>query len=319
MSTAVSQATIADRPVTRVTPAKRRRRPRKLWVPALFLMPAVVVLLGLRLWPLYQSVQLSFTDWDGISTPHNVGTANYRELWHDARFHQALLTNGKLILAVPLFVILPFVIAALLQSRVPGWALFRSAYFFPTLLSPAIIGLTFQMLLKEDGPVNGILRAVGLGSWARVWLTDPHWALIWLVIIAAWAHIGVGVVIFLAAMGSVEPDLIDAARIDGATWFRVQRHVVFWQILPIIELWTVLLLIGVLTSFFPLILLMTNGGPDYATTTADLYSYQQAFGYGTGFGPYRSGYASAAGVVIFLITVLLVGLLMMAFRKRRSA
>lgn len=313
VSIATARATDTDRSAPKRQRVKPRRRRRKLWIPVLFLLPAFLVLVGLRLWPLYESIQLSFTDWDGISTPHNVGIANYTQLWHDDRFRQSLLTNGKLVLAVPIFVILPFVIAALLQSRVPGWAFFRSAFFFPTLLSPAIIGLTFRMMLKEDGPVNGLLRAVGLGSWAKVWLTDPHWAMIWLVIIAAWAHIGIGVVIFLAAMGSVEPDLIDAARMDGASWLGVQRHVVFWQILPIIELWTVLLLIGVLTSFFPLILLMTNGGPDFATTTADLYSYQLAFG-----GDYRSGYASAAAVVIFLITVLLVGMLMAAFGKRRS-
>lgn len=314
MSSVASQTRapgVATTPARAVVKRRRRQR-RKLLVPALFLLPAFVVLIGLRLWPLAESVRLSFTDWDGISTPHYVGFANYEQLWHDKHFVHALETNGKLLLALPLFVLLPLVIAALLQSRIPGWSFFRSVFFFPTLLSPAIIGLAFQMLLKQDGGLNSLLHDVGLGSYSRVWLVDPHWALIWVALIAAWGLIGVGVVIFLAAMGSVEPELIEAARIDGASWLRVQRHVVFWQILPIIELWTVLVLIGVLTSFFPLILLMTNGGPNYATTTADLYSYQLAF------IDYKSGYASAAAVVVFLITVILVGILMSLFAKRRT-
>lgn len=292
---------------------RRRRRSRELWLPVLFLLPALVVLVGLRIWPLIESVRLSLTNWDGISSPKYVGLANYRKLWSDPHFRQALLTNGKLLLALPLFVGLPLVVAAVLQSRVPGWPFFRSVFFFPALLSPAVIALAFQMLLKQDGAFNAVLRGAGLGSWTRVWLADPNWALIWVIIIAAWGQVGIGVVVFLAAMGAVDPELIDAARIDGASWFGVQRHVVFRQILPVIELWTVLVLIGVFTSFFPLILLTTNGGPDYATTTADLYSYQQAF------TNYRSGYASAAAVVIFVITVALIGVLLALFSKRRRA
>lgn len=289
----------------------RRRRRRELRLAATFLLPALVVLIGLRLWPLVESIRLSFTDWDGLSSPHWIGFSNYVDLWHDRHFWQSLLVNGKLVLVIPIFVVLPLIIAALLQSRVAGWSFFRSAFFIPTLLSPAVIGLTFKMMLGEDGPVNRVLTAVGLGSWTRVWLTDPHWALIWLMIIAAWAHIGIGVVIFLSAMGTVDPDLIDAARMDGASWLGVQRNVIFWQILPVIEMWTVLLLIGMLTSFFPLILLLTNGGPSYATTTADLYSYQQAF------TNYKDGYASAVSVAIFLVTVVFIGLLMIAFDRGR--
>jgi ABC-type sugar transport system permease subunit len=113
-------------------------------------------------------------------------------------------------------------------------------------------------------------------------------------------------------MGAVDPSLIDAARIDGAGWWRVQRHVVFWQILPIIELATVLSLIGVFTGLFPLILLVTKGGPDFATTTADMYSYQQATSY------YHYGYASAVAVALLVIAAVVMGVAFTLFRRGRS-
>lgn len=266
----------------------------------------------LRIWPLEESIRLSFTNWDGFSPPTFIGFANYRELFDDPNFWQALLNNGKILIAVPLFVALPFLISAALQSRIPGWRIFRAAFFFPTLLSPVIIALTFGIVLRQDGPLNSFLHVIGLDFLVRNWLVDPHWAIIWVIAILAWALIGVGTVIFLAAMGSVDRDLMESARMDGASWFGVQRNVVFWQILPVIELWTVLVLIGTLTQFFPLILLLTNGGPGHDTTTADLFAYQAAF------SDYRSGYASAATVIILLVTVVLMGLCIGLFRRGRS-
>lgn len=290
----------------------RRARLRRALIASSFLLPALALIVVYRIYPIGEAIRLSLTDWDGIGEPAWLGLGNYRELAGDERFRAALLVNARLLLAIPALVVIPFVVAALLQSRVPGWQIFRSVYFIPTLLSPVVIGLAFKILLKEDGMVNTLLRAVGLDGFTRVWLKDTTWALVWIVIIAGWSVLGTGVVIFLAAMGTVDPSLLEAARIDGANWWQVQRHVVFWQILPIIELWTVLLLMAMLGQFFPMILLMTTGGPDYTTTTADLYAYQQAFQY------FRSGYASAANVIMVVITVALVGLTLAAFRRSRE-
>lgn len=308
---------LASEQVAKAQPAGgtgRRRRRRRYTNPVtvlLFLSPMIVVVGTLRIWPVYESIRLSFTNWDGVSTPKNTGMSNYRKLWHDPLFWKALENNAKLLLAVPFMVFVPLFIAALLRSRIFGWKIFRSVFFFPTLLSPAVIGLTFKLFLKEDGALNTILRVIGLGSVARVWLTDPTSALVWVVAVGIWAGIGIGVVVYLAAMGSVDTNLVDAARMDGAGWFRVQRHVVFPQILPVIELATVLSLISVFTGYFALILLMTNGGPNYSTTTADLYAYEQAF------NQFNAGYSSAITVVILVITVAIVGLAFAAFSRAR--
>ena len=291
----------------------RRRRWRRWGVSLLFLLPTFALIGLYRVYPAFESIRLSFTNWDGISEPAWVGWQNYTDLFTDDRFRLSLLNNAKLLIIVPVLVVIPFFIAALLQSRVRGWSFFRSVFFFPTLLSPVVIGLAFKMLLKEDGVVNEFLRTVGLEELTRVWLKDTTWALIWVMIIAAWTVMGTGVVLFLAAMGTVDTNLIEAAQIDGASWWKVQRHIVFWQILPIIELWTVLLLIAMLTQFFPMILIMTGGGPSYTTTTGDLYAYQQAF------ENFRSGYASAAVIVLTLITIVVIGVAMALARRNREA
>jgi len=109
--------------------------------PVVFLLPVAALIGVLRVWPLEEAVRLSFTNWDGFSPARGVGFANYRELWHDEAFRQVLLNNLKILAALPLFVATPFLVAAALQSRIPGWSLYRAAFFFPTLISPAIIGL----------------------------------------------------------------------------------------------------------------------------------------------------------------------------------
>lgn len=291
----------------------RRRRWVKWGVSLLFLIPAFVLIGVYRVYPIVESVRLSFTDWDGISEPAWVGWQNYADLLHDERFLLSLFNNAKLLIAVPALVVIPFIVAALLQSRVPGWSLFRSVFFFPTLLSPVVIGLAFKMILKEDGVVNELLRTIGLEEFTRIWLKDTTWALVWVIIIGGWTVMGTGVVLFLAGMGTVDPNLTEAAQLDGASWGQVQRHVVFWQLLPIIELWTVLLVIAMLTQFFPMILIMTGGGPSYTTTTGDLYAYQQAF------ENFRSGYASAAALILTVITIIVVGLAMAIARRDREA
>lgn len=290
----------------------RARRFRARLGALAFLAPAVVLMVVYRLGPMLDAIRLSFTTWDGFSEPVWTGLANYVNLAGDERFLRSLVVNLQLLLAVPVLVVVPFVLAALLQSRVPGWGLFRAVYFFPTLLSPVVIGLAFKMVLKEDGPVNEGLRLVGLDALTRIWLKDTTWALVWVVIIAGWSVIGTGIVLFLAAMGGVDTSLVEAARIDGANWWGVQRHVVFWQILPVIEMWAVLLVISMLTSLFPMILIMTGGGPSYSTSTADLYAYQQAF------ENFQPGYASAASVAITVLTIAVVAIVMGVFRRGRE-
>ena len=288
------------------------RRAFRATLPVLFVAPALALLAVFRLWPMGEAFYLAFTHWDGFSSPTSVGWQNFQYLRHDPVFRSALVNNLLMLLAVPVWIIFPFLVASILHSRPWGWRVFRLAFFLPALLSPVIIGVFFSIMLREDGPVNDVLRGVGLGSLARPWLVDTNTALVALVAIIIWASFGIGVLIFLAALGSVTPEVLEAARVDGASWLRTQRHVVFWELLPIIEFWAVIVLISTFTAVFPFVYTLTNGGPGYSTYILDFDVYQEAFGSSS------LGYASAIGVVLFLIVLVLVSI-QLALSRRSEA
>jgi ABC-type sugar transport system permease subunit len=299
--------------VTAVKPHRFSRDSRRRFlVLAAFLLPPLAVLAVLRIWPMLQAVYLSFTSWDGLSSPEWVGLQNYEYAFQDPTFLQALKNNLLILLAIPPWVIIPLFVAALIYSRVPGWKFFRIAVFLPALLSPVVIGIFFSIMLRQDGAVNGILRSVGLDGITRAWLADSSTALPVVAAIIIWASSGIGVLIFLSALGAVDTSLIDAARVDGASWWQIQKDIVFWQILPVIEFWTVIIVISLFTALFPFIFTLTNGGPGYATYMIDFNIYQEAFGNGS------LGYASALGVILFVLVLLLVLLQLRLFRRHQS-
>jgi ABC-type sugar transport system permease subunit len=287
-----------------------RRRTRKIATPLLLLAPALAILTGLRLIPMFDAIRLSFTKWDGFSSPQWIGLDNFTRLVHDDRFTSALVHNLEILLALPVWIILPYAVAYVLHSRVPGWRVFRFAFFLPTALSPAVIGVYYGIVLQPRGPFNDLLRSVGLGGVTRAWLNDPATALPIVIAIIIWSTFGVGVVIFLSGLGNLDQEQIDAARVDGANGWQVQRHVIFWQMLAVFEFWSIIMMIASFTAFFPLIYSLTNGGPGYSTYTVDFDLYQEAFSNG------NLGYASAIGVALLLIMAI-TGLLQLRLLRGR--
>lgn len=294
--------------------AQRRLRATasRSWLAAgTFLLPAVVILAIFRVWPLLDVFRLSLTHWDGFTAPRYIGFDNFTALWHDPTARHALWHNVLLlVVTVPTLLVVPYLIASAIHSRVWGWRFIRIACFLPAVLSPAILGVFFGLLLSYDGPPNAILRGIGLDGLAHEWLTDPTTAL-WVVaaIVVYWSF-GVGVLFFLAGFGNVEPNLIDAAKLDGASWLTTQRHVVIPSILPVVEFWVVVCTISTFNGIFPLIYTLTRGGPGDSTMTLDMYLYQ------TGFGQASFGMASALGVVILVAVSLVVIPQIVLFRRR---
>jgi ABC-type sugar transport system permease subunit len=292
----------------RTTSGNSLRLPRSTR-PLLFLAPALLVVGLFRLWPIVQAFWLSFTNWNGFSQPRYVGLANYRELLHDQVFGTSLWHNLLILISLPVWVGAPLAIAIFLNERPFGWRLMRFALFLPAVLSPVIIGSFFELMLQYDGPLNSLLRAVGLGSLARQWLVDPGSALPVMIAIIIWAGLGVGVLIFMSGLATIDPDLYDAARIDGASWLRTQWSVVMPQLRPMITFYGVVSVIASFATLFPFVYTLTQGGPGYDTYTAEYDVYQTAFNNGT------FGYGSAMGVVLFLIILLIV---LVALRFSRS-
>jgi ABC-type sugar transport system permease subunit len=288
--------------------APRRRRWRGRAVPWLFLAPLLVLMIGFRVIPTIDAVRLSFYHWDGISPPVWVGWANYSALWRDPAFRDSLRNNGLILLTLPVWVIFPLVVAISLRERVRGWRIFRFAYFIPCAISPLIVGELANLFLRYDGPVDRILRDVGLAGLAQQWLANPTLALWVMMAVIIWANFGTGVLIYLAGMAMIDESLYDAAKIDGASRWRQHWHVTLPQLREVIQFYGVIVLIGAFAAMFPYVYALTGGGPGTSTYTVEFDVYQQAFGQG------ELGYGSAVGVMLLLLLLVLVVAAMRIFR-----
>ncbi|GAB4004488.1 hypothetical protein GCM10029992_49640 [Glycomyces albus] len=241
-------------------------------------------------------------------------------MWSDTAFLAALRNNGVMLLVVPVVTIaLALFFAAMLTtgraatSGVRGSGVYRIVYFFPQLLSVAILGVLFQFVYTpKNGLLNGVLEAVGLGGLARAWLAEPAWALPAVIAVVIWAAVGFYVVLFAAAMESIPRDVLEAARLDGAGRLAAFRHITLPFVWDTVQVAYVYLGILALDGF-ALVQIMTvgPGGPDNATEVIGLTLYRAAFTYG------EFGYASAMGVTLFFITLALTALALRATRRER--
>lgn len=276
----------------RGTIAKRESRSALL-----FLTPALVLLIAFQLIPTSLAVYLAFTRWDGFTPPQPVGLENFTTLVQDQVFFTALKHNLLLLLVIPATVGLSFVTAMLLSERPPGWRVFRACFFMPAVLSPVVVGSFFSVMLTEHGPLNEGLRHLGLGFLAHAWLADTNTALWALMAVNVWGQFGIGVLLYLAGMASIDPELYEAGRLDGASWWQTHRLISLPLLAPVTRFWAILVTIAVFTSQFALVLTLTNGGPGNATLVLEYYIYRAAFTSG------ELGYASAVGLVLLCLVV----------------
>ncbi len=287
-------------------PRARRRIGADGLAPYVLMAPALLIILGLRLWPLLLGVNFSFTgDGDRNGTP--VGLDNYTELLRDPVFQIALRNVGLLVLLLPIAVAIPGLLATFIYLRVPGHRVYRGVYFFPAVLSPVIVGSIFNLLLAFDGPFNSVLEGVGLGP--VDWLGDPKVALFTVVGVHVWATFGMALVVFLAGFATLDPMLMDAAKADGATVAQTIRHVIVPALSRTIQFVFVTTMIGVLTSMFGLIYVMTSGGPGGSTYLPEYYIWVQQGQMN------RPALAATASTVLFLI-MLVVGLVQIGLLRR---
>jgi len=288
---------------------------RKHWVRYragyLFLFPAFVLYAVFMIYPFFQAIYLSLTDWNGAEPVKNfVGLENYRTLWSDSLLWDALRHN---LIWVAIGTIGPlavgFLLAVLLASRPKGFTLFRTAYFLPQVLSPVVIGLVWSWIYNPlFGVLNVGLDRIGLEGWSRGWLGDPQWALYAVLMASMWAEVGFVFVVFLAGLQNVNRDLIEAATLDGANAWRRFWDVTLPQMANVVTVVAALLLIGGFSAF-DIIFVMTGGGPANATDVIATYAYTEAFTQN------NVGYASALTLVMTVIT-LVASVVFIRFRER---
>ncbi|GIF74483.1 carbohydrate ABC transporter permease [Asanoa siamensis] len=295
-------------PSAAAAPRRRARRgPRgERLAPYVLVAPAILIIVALRLWPLGLGVNFSFTG-DGERNGAPVGFDNYADLFGDPLFRTALRNVGLLVLLLPIAVAIPGLLATFIYLRVPGHRFFRSVYFFPAVLSPVIVGAIFNLLLAFDGPLNALLAKVGLGP--VDWLGDPGIAMFAVVGVHIWATFGMALVVFLAGFATLDGALLDAARVDGASLGQVIWHVIVPGLSRTIQFVFVTTMIGMLTSMFGLLYVMTSGGPEGSTYLPEYYIWIQQGQFN------RPALASAASTVLFMI-MLVVGLLQLSLLRR---
>ena len=300
MITVESRSTLAGvRGVSSLAPAAPRRKRRRFPVGVWFLIPAAVILLVFRVAPVGYAIFYSLTKWNGISEPKFIGLDNYARIFTDPVALQAILNNFWLLLSLPLWIFIPMLISILVWEGMLFGRIIRYALIIPTLLSPAVLGLYYSLILQKFGPVNEFLSAIGLSSLTREWLADPKTVVPVFIAIVLWGALGTGTLMFSAGMGSVDESLYDAAEIDGAGFWQRHRNVTLPHLRPVATFWAIFVLIAFFTGMFPLLFTLTNGGPGYASTTIDLYIFQLAYTNGD------LGYSTALGLaVLILLSVL---------------
>ena len=268
---------------------------RQQLTPYLFLLPAIA-LLGLTVFfPAIQAFALSFTryEYDITQPPEWIGIANFQRLWQDEVFWQTIKnTLLYLIGVVPILIILPLGLAILVNQKLRGINWFRTAFYTPVVISMVVAGIAWKAFYTQSGLLNQFLKQLGFTE-GIPWLTDPQLALWSVMLVTIWKGLGYYMVIYLAGLQSISPELYEAAAIDGSDGW--QKHLDIT--LPLMRPY--LFLVGVIsaisaTKVFEEIFIMTQGGPGNSSKTVVYYLYERAF------QDLDISYACTIGLVLFL-------------------
>jgi len=272
--------------------------------PYLFLLPGMVLFVGLVLWPIVQAARMSLLDWQfnpALPSPF-VGLEHYDRAVHDPVFWRSLVNTGAYMVAtVPTQIAVGLGLALLLNKAIAGKVAFRVLYYLPVVTSWVVVSLVFEYLFAtSSGLVNHVLHdGLGLGSEPINWLGSRWPAMAVLSLLGIWKGAGWSMLIFLAALQAVPKDLLDAASVDGAGAVRRFFSVTLPQLRPVVAFVTVMLVIGGFNVFIS-VYVMTGGGPGDDTQVVLTYMYKQAFDF-LEFS-YGSAIAYLLAIIIFALS-----------------
>lgn len=274
----------------------RGRTSRFLLPPWWFAAPALLVYAVVVLYPSGAGVVYAFTDWTGIGDWSFIGFDNFTKLWSDEAARGSLVNT--LLLTIAIVVVqngIGLLLALGVHARIKSRSLLRVIFFAPAVVSPVMVAFLWKYVYNPnpDEGLNGLLGAVGLGSWRQDWLGNPDLALWSVAFMVVWQFAGYSMVIFLAGLESVPDNLLEAAMIDGAGRWQRFRHVTWPLLAPAVTVNIMLSTIGGL-KLFDQVYAATNGGPGYASETLSTVLYKQAFVFG------NYGYSTAIALVLAL-------------------
>ena len=292
----------------------RATRTRRMWYEIVGLTtPAVVVYVIFVLVPIGFALYYSLYRWRGIGPPTEfVGLRNYKLAFTDPIFIDALKNNlmvvvGSLLVQGPI----ALAVALLLNRRFRGRAVFRLLAFVPYVLAEVTVGVAWKLLLIRDGTVDTVLRGLGLGGQIQAWLADQSVVMWTLLFILTWKYVGFAIILFLAGLSNVPEELSEAAAIDGASWWQVQRHVTIPLLGPTIRIWIFLSMIGSLQVFDVIWVVSVPSMRSLgASNTMATYMVDN------GFFSRLWGYGNSIAVILFVISFVVALLFQRLFLRR---
>lgn len=285
--------------------------PSSRLTPYLYVLPLAALLAFVFGYPLLKIFEFSFKMVRGIDGPW-IGLRNYQLILGQSLFWESVLHNLQLLLAIPVMVAISLIVSVLLSERIAGWKIYRIIVFVPFVLAIPIIAVVMKRMFQFSGPVNEVLRWLSLDFMALDWIGSSDVALWTVMILIIWRESALGIILFLARLMSLDESVIEAAKIDGANWWHRLWHIIIPEMRGVIEFYVVVSVITMLAAVFSYVYIMGGGrgGPGTSTEVVELYVFNALI---------RSslpGIASAASVLLFLVTGLLIFLL---FRVRRRA
>lgn len=288
---------------------RRRRRKPSFY---LFVVPALVTVLGMFWYSIVVTVWLSFTNSNGLSSSQFIGLANYRAILHDP----SLSTNVyNTLLWAAAMIVLPVGIgltAAVLLKKRRGRTIFQTAFYLPYAIGFVTTGVIWSFLFGTSG-FSALFQGLGLHSLANVqWLNDVPLNTYSMIIASTWQIVGVDMLLFFVGLDTIDPQITEAASLDGAAGWRLFRHITLPMLTPMTRVIVAISIVNALQAF-NLIWVMTQGGPYGSSSTFAVWTYQQSFQY------FKMGYGAAIAVVLTIFVLLAsIGYLRRSLREVRT-
>ncbi|GAB3814972.1 carbohydrate ABC transporter permease [Kribbella italica] len=278
------------------------------YTPYLFMLPGLLMYAAMFAWPAVIAIQLAFSDYDIVSPVRWTGLDNFATLAHDPRFFLALRNSLLfLVMFLPLTVVAPLFLAMLVNVKLRGIQAFRMLYYLPVITSMVAVAVAWRYVFDREGVVNWLLGLAGLGP--IDFLLDRAWALPTVVLLEGWKNMGLFMMIYLAGLQAVPTDQVEAARIDGANARQRLRHVIVPALLPTFAVTLILSMLEAMKAFES-VYVLTRGGPLDSTLTLGYYIWSKAF------QDYDMGYASAVGLVLWAIMIVIAAANLVVTRRR---
>jgi raffinose/stachyose/melibiose transport system permease protein len=284
-----------------VTDVVRRRHgppgePRR--VAYLYVLPAFVFFAGFMAWPLLHGFWLSFYEWDGLSLGTWVGLDNYKSVVTDPELREPFLHSLVLLVffsAIP--IVLGLALAGvMMRARLRGMAFFRTVLFLPQVIAMVVVAIAWGHIYEPDGPLNDLLRTIGLDDLTRAWLGEPSWALVSVGVVGSWVGTGLCLVLFLAGLAKVPRELYESARLDGAGPVREFLSVGLPALRGELAVAMTLTMIAALRTFDLVYVMTPGGGPSGSTAVPSYEVYKRAF---------NDGEVGAAVTVAIVLTAII--------------